>query len=87
MPGHPEAKINPAHAQIFFSMYFAMTGMHALHMIIGVGIFLVVDLPGLEGTIQFRVLHAAGKSGLYWHFVDIIWIYLFPLFYLIDRHK
>ena len=61
MPGHPDVKINPAHAQVFFSMYFAMTGMHALHMIIGVGIFPVADLPGLEGPVQFRVLHAAGK--------------------------
>ena len=87
MPGHPDVKINPAHAQVFFSMYFAMTGMHALHMIIGVGIFLWLIHQAWKGRFNSEYYTPLENSGLYWHFVDIIWIYLFPLFYLIDRHK
>jgi cytochrome c oxidase subunit III len=72
IPGHPGQFANPQHAQIFFSLYFVMTGLHALHMIIGLGIFL------WHTPVEI--------GGLYWHFVDIVWIYLFPLLYLIDRH-
>jgi cytochrome c oxidase subunit 3 len=87
MPGHPEVKINPEHAQVFFSMYFAMTGMHALHMIIGVGIFIWLIYQAWKGRFNSEYYTPLENSGLYWHFVDVIWIYLFPLFYLIDRHK
>ena len=87
MPGHPEVKINPQHAQIFFSMYFAMTGMHALHMIIGVGMFLWLIYQTWRGKFNSEYYTPLENAGLYWHFVDVIWIYLFPLFYLIDRHK
>jgi cytochrome c oxidase subunit 3 len=87
MPGHPEVKINPQHVQVFFSMYFAMTGMHALHMIIGVGIFLVLIYMAWKGKFYSEYYTPLENAGLYWHFVDVIWIYLFPLFYLIDRHK
>jgi len=87
MPGHPEAKIDPRHAQIFFSLYFAMTGMHALHMIIGVGIFSVLIFMSWRGRFTPEYHTPIEIGGLYWHFVDIVWIYLFPLFYLIDRHK
>jgi cytochrome c oxidase subunit III len=87
MPGHPEVKINPQHAQVFFSMYFAMTGMHALHMIIGVGIFLWLIYAASKGKFNSEYYTPLENAGLYWHFVDVIWIYLFPLFYLIDRHK
>ena len=75
------------HAQIFFSLYFAMTGMHALHMIIGVGLFTYLLYHAWKGRVHARISHAAENSGLYWHFVDIVWIYLFPLLYLIDRKK
>ncbi len=85
-PAHPELKINQQHAQIFFSMYFAMTGMHAVHMIIGVGIFLWLIYQAWKGRFNSEYYTPLENSGLYWHFVDIIWIYLFPLFYLIDRH-
>jgi cytochrome c oxidase subunit III len=87
MPGHAEVKINPQHAQVFFSMYFAMTGMHALHMIIGVGIFLWLIYAASKGRFNSEYYTPLENAGLYWHFVDVIWIYLFPLFYLIDRHK
>lgn len=71
------------HVQLFFFFYFAMTGLHALHMIIGEGIlaFLVVfSAKGEYGPDRFNMIEG---MGLYWHFVDIIWIFLFPLLYLI----
>jgi len=74
------------HAQIFFSLYFMMTGVHALHMIIGIGIMLVMFVLAYRGTITTTYYSPIEISGLYWHFVDIVWIFLFPLLYLIGRH-
>jgi cytochrome c oxidase subunit 3 len=87
VPQHPGLKIDPQHAQIFFSLYFAMTGMHALHMIIGVGLFAVLTFYAWRGRYGPDYYTPLENAGLYWHFVDIIWIYLFPLLYLIDRKK
>jgi cytochrome c oxidase subunit 3 len=72
--------------QIFFFLYFAMTGMHALHMVIG--IFLLFWLIGRAQRGDFSAGYVAPieNFGLYWHFVDIIWLFLFPLLYLINRH-
>jgi cytochrome c oxidase subunit 3 len=86
IPGHPGQYANPAHAQIFFSLYFVMTGLHALHMIIGLGIFLWLFLMAWKGRFTPEYNTPVEIGGLYWHFVDIVWIYLFPLLYLIDRH-
>jgi len=74
------------HAQIFFSLYFLMTGLHALHMIIGFGIMLWMLIWAWNGTITKDYFSPIEISGLYWHFVDIVWIFLFPLLYLIGRH-
>src|SRR5438477_11406334 len=74
------------HAQIFFSLYFIMTGLHALHMIIGLGVMAVMVWLSYRGTITSEYVNPIEISGLYWHFVDIIWIFLFPLLYLIGRH-
>ena len=74
------------HAQIFFSLYFVMTGLHALHMIIGLGVMAVMVWLSWRGTITPAYSNPIEISGLYWHFVDIIWIFLFPLLYLIGRH-
>jgi cytochrome c oxidase subunit III len=74
------------HAQIFFSLYFVMTGLHAIHMIIGIGIMLVMLWWSWNGTITADYSSPIEISGLYWHFVDIVWIFLFPLLYLIGRH-
>jgi cytochrome c oxidase subunit III len=74
------------HAQIFFSLYFVMTGLHALHMIIGLGIMLFMFRWAWLGTITAEYYSPIEISGLYWHFVDIVWIFLFPLLYLIGRH-
>jgi cytochrome c oxidase subunit 3 len=73
-------------AQLFFSLYFVMTGLHALHMIIGIGIMLVMLWWSWNGTITAEYSSPIEISGLYWHFVDIVWIFLFPLLYLIGRH-
>ena len=78
---------NPGHAAIFFSFYFAMTGIHALHMVIGIGIFLVLMVSAWRGRYSKHYFTPVEMAGLYWHFVDIIWIFLFPLFYLLGRHS
>ncbi len=74
-------------AQIFFSFYFVMTGMHALHMVIGIGLLAALVVLSLRGRFSAEYYTPVDVIGLYWHFVDIVWIFLFPLLYLIDRHK
>jgi cytochrome c oxidase subunit 3 len=77
---------DPVHAQLFFSLYFVMTGLHALHMVIGLGIMSVLLWMAWRGRFTKAYHTPVELSGLYWHFVDIVWIFLFPLLYLIDRH-
>jgi cytochrome c oxidase subunit III len=72
--------------QIFFSLYFTMTGLHALHMIIGIVIILVIMWMAHRGKFDSQYYTPVEMTGLYWHFVDIVWIYLFPLLYLVERH-
>jgi cytochrome c oxidase subunit 3 len=85
-PGFVFEAEHARHAQIFFSLYFVMTGLHALHMIIGLGIMAVMFWWSWRGTITTEYYSPIEISGLYWHFVDIVWIFLFPLLYLIGRH-
>jgi cytochrome c oxidase subunit 3 len=73
-------------AEIFFSFYFAMTGMHALHMVIGVGLLTTLIILGARGRFSAEYNTPVELVGLYWHFVDIVWIFLFPLLYLVGRH-
>jgi cytochrome c oxidase subunit 3 len=73
-------------AQIFFSLYFGLTGMHALHMVIGIGLLLVITVLAQRGRFSAEYYTPVEMIGLYWHFVDIVWIFLFPLLYLIGRH-
>ena len=82
----PDQYANPRHAQNFFALYFIMTGLHALHMIVGLGIFTWLLIMAWRGRFTPEYHTPLEIGGLYWHFVDIIWIYLFPLLYLIDRH-
>jgi cytochrome c oxidase subunit III len=72
--------------QVFFSLYFVMTGMHALHMIIGIGLLIWLIRRAQRGDFSSGYVAPIENFGLYWHFVDIIWIFLFPLLYLINRH-
>jgi cytochrome c oxidase subunit 3 len=74
------------HAQLFFSLYFAMTGLHALHMVIGAGMLIYLIVHARKGRYTTEYNTPVDLIGLYWHFVDVIWIFLFPLLYLIDRH-
>jgi cytochrome c oxidase subunit 3 len=73
-------------AEIFFSLYFTMTGLHAAHMVIGIGILTALLLQARKGRYTPEYHTPVEVSGLYWHFVDIVWIFLFPLLYLIGRH-
>jgi cytochrome c oxidase subunit 3 len=72
--------------EMFYWIYFAMTGMHALHMIIGIGIMLVILYFSVKGRYSPEYHNPVEITGLYWHFVDIVWIFLFPLLYLLGRH-
>jgi len=81
-----EPKELERHAQLFFSLYFIMTGLHALHMIIGFGIMVWMLVWTYRGGITREYYSPIEISGLYWHFVDIVWIFLFPLLYLLGRH-
>ena len=76
-----------SHAQLYFSLYFAMTGLHALHMLVGAGLIIWLIKASLGGRFTPHYNTPVEIVGLYWHFVDIVWIYLFPLLYLIDRHR
>jgi len=73
--------------QLYYSLYFAMTGMHALHMIIGVSLLTILLIQAYGGKYVTGHVAPIENFGLYWHFVDIVWIFLFPLLYLISRHQ
>lgn len=75
-----------AQQQLFFSIYFMMTGIHALHMIVGIGLMLVILAMAVRGRFSASYYTPVEVSGLYWHFVDIVWIFLFPLLYLLGAH-
>ena len=85
VPGHGFRWEGPnAHpAEIFYSLYFAMTGLHALHMIIGIPIIAVIAWMAQRGRFSPAYHSPVEMVGLYWHFVDIVWIFLFPLLYLV----
>jgi cytochrome c oxidase subunit III len=72
--------------ELFYWIYFAMTGMHALHMIIGLGIMTWLLINAVRNKYSPEYFAPVEVSGLYWHFVDIVWIFLFPLLYLLGRH-
>lgn len=77
--------VDPQQLYVFLSFYFAMTGMHALHMIIGVSVLTVLVVLAWRGRFSSEYYNPVEVAGLYWHFVDIVWIFLFPLLYLISR--
>lgn len=72
-------------AQLFFGLYFAATGLHGIHMIVGAGVLTYLTIRawrGAYGSLNYDMIE---NAGLYWHFVDIAWVFIFPLFYLIER--
>ncbi|HEX6503989.1 MAG TPA: cytochrome c oxidase subunit 3 family protein [Terriglobales bacterium] len=84
-PGFRFAGANSSQVEMFFSFYFAMTGFHALHMVIGVGLVAFIAYEAWKGRYGAHYYTPVENVGLYWHFVDIVWIYLYPLFYLISH--
>jgi len=74
---------NAKSVELFFVFYFLMTGVHAAHMVVGVGVLTVVLTMAWKGRFSPERYNVVETAGLYWHFVDIIWIFLFPLLYLI----
>ncbi|MGE0104365.1 MAG: cytochrome c oxidase subunit 3 family protein [Blastocatellales bacterium] len=84
-PSHLAVQYQPQ-VRVFLWIYFAMTGLHALHMIIGAGILLTLIIMAQKGRFTREYNSPIEISGLYWHFVDIVWIFLFPLLYLTGFH-
>ena len=82
---HPGIDADPQ-LNIFFAIYFVMTGMHGLHMAIGLVLMLIVAVKSLRGRYTPGNHIGVEMLGLYWHFVDLVWIFLFPLLYLVGRH-
>jgi cytochrome c oxidase subunit III len=86
IPGPHFALAGQPGQELFFYFYWAMTGLHAIHVIIGIGILSVIAYHSAQGRYNRSYYTPVEVSGLYWHFVDIVWIYLYPLLYLIGRH-
>ncbi len=86
VPGaHFDAAREPAQ-QLFFSLYFMMTGIHALHMVVGIVLLFIILRMAWKNQFNAEYFAPVEVTGLYWHFVDIVWIFLFPLLYLIGKH-
>ena len=80
---HFEDQTYQATAQIYYSLYFALTGLHASHMIVGMVILAILAYKAAKGQFTAEWYTPVEIMGLYWHFVDLVWIFLFPLLYLI----
>ena len=77
------AMYNVPYARQFFSIYFVMTGIHGVHVLVGMGLFTWITIRAINGEFSSEYYTPVENCGLYWHLVDIIWIFLFPLLYLI----
>jgi cytochrome c oxidase subunit 3 len=87
VPGaHFDPTRDPAQ-QLYFSLYFMMTGIHALHMVVGIVLLFIILRRAWKNEFNAAYFAPVEISGLYWHFVDIVWIFLFPLLYLIGKHS
>ncbi len=85
VPGPAFALAAVPGAQEFFALYFVMTGLHAVHMAVGVAVLAALARGRAHGRAWASVPHAE-VAALYWHFVDVVWIFLYPLLYLVSRH-
>jgi cytochrome c oxidase subunit 3 len=81
------AGVAPGHGELFFVLYFSMTGLHAAHMIVGMGVMTCFLRPAWHGRYSRDYYTPIEGLGLYWHFVDIVWIFLFPLYYLVGTRE
>jgi cytochrome c oxidase subunit 3 len=84
MKGHENVPVQ--NVSLYFALYFGMTGLHAMHMVVGVSIIIFLIFRAAKGAYTPQWHTPVELFGLYWHFVDIVWIFLFPLLYLIDLH-
>jgi len=85
-PGIGSVFVNLNHAQMFYALYFAMTGLHAVHILVGIVVLsALVHLWRIKAKSVMVDYVPTELVGLYWHFVDLVWIFLFPLFYLMPR--
>ena len=75
----------PPRANMFFGLYFVMTGLHGLHVIIGMSILTWVLVKNMRGKFSPQYFTPVDLGALYWHLVDLVWIYLFPLLYLVGK--
>jgi cytochrome c oxidase subunit 3 len=82
-PGSPHLAGQAHGAILFYGLYYVMTGLHGVHVLIGMGVIGVMAVLTARGSITGEDFVKVENAGLYWHLVDLIWIYLFPLFYLI----
>jgi cytochrome c oxidase subunit 3 len=79
----PDVPSRPRNAHVFFSIYFFMTGLHGIHVLVGIGIWVWLLTKAKRGVFGPNYFGPIDYAALYWHLVDLIWIYLFPLLYLI----
>lgn len=86
-PGFQYEGPNAPQVQLLFFFYFVMTGTHALHMVIGIGLLTYLLIQARRGVFTSQYFFPVEVVGLYWHFVDLVWIFLFPLLYLIGAHE
>jgi cytochrome c oxidase subunit 3 len=82
--GHTVSEVFPVGSAAFFSVYFMATGVHGLHVLIGIGVLLWIWRRNERGEFSKDFFTPVDLVALYWHLVDLIWIYLFPFLYLID---
>ncbi|HCD29153.1 MAG TPA: cytochrome oxidase subunit III, partial [Phycisphaerales bacterium] len=83
---HPNPRVDPerpANAHLYFGIYYTMTGLHGAHVIIGMIVIAWLFLRGMRGDFSAKYFTPVDLGGLYWHVVDLIWIFLFPLLYLV----
>lgn len=88
LPGYGFIESGPGaqQVQLFFVFYFVMTGLHAFHMMIGIGLLVAMLYPVLLETVSENYHTPIDNVGLYWHFIDVIWVFLYAIFYIPGAH-
>jgi cytochrome c oxidase subunit 3 len=84
---HPLAENQVPHVKLFLILYWVMTGLHAFHVTVGVGVVLVLAYLTSRGLFSPEYYTPVDVGGLYWHFVDVVWVFLFPTLYLLSTHS